>query len=414
MRVLLVHPSFPYKGRDLFPIGLGYLASVIKDRAEILVIDDPVEPFDAEKVKKFRPDIIGISSTTPSFSRAAEIIGKIRALGIETTLVVGGVHATFRPEDALAAGADIVVRGEGEIAFSKIVGGHDLSTIRGVSYSDNGIKHNPDEKLIEDLDKIPYPAYEFFPIHSYGIMSIVTSRGCPYSCTYCSATRFWRHKVRFRSPKNVIGELEKIVELNHKRIKFMDSTFTLDKERAIKICEGIIEKGLDIIWSCETRADHLDDELLQALSEAGCNLLCIGVDSGSQEILDKSKRRMKVSTIVDAFDKARKYGIKTRAYVTFGLPGENKQSPETTIRLLERIKPGQTLLSLATSYPGTELYDGKHIDVHPSWVSKFHGHGLGAKLYLPETLSKRDYIRLADYMYREVKRINRLSSTQGI
>jgi radical SAM superfamily enzyme YgiQ (UPF0313 family) len=408
MRLLLVHPAFPYRGKDLFPIGLGYLAAVARDYAEISVIDDNVEAFEEDKVASFSPDIVGITSTTPSFPRALEIARRIKSLDIDAKIVMGGTHVTFRPEEALDAGIDIVVRGEGEKTFLELLRGTPLPEIKGISYYDGRTRHNPDRELIENLDSIPFPAHEFFPLHKYKIMSIVTSRGCPYSCSYCSATRFWRQRVRFRSPDNVVEELERIVGLGYRLVRFMDSTFTLDKQRAIEICRKIVDRGLDISWSCETRADHLTDDLLKALSSAGCNLICLGVDSGSQVVLNKNNRQMKVSTIRKAFEKAREYGIRTRAYVTFGLPGETPQSVWETIRLLEDLRPDQILLSLATAYPGTELWNGRFIDVHPSWISKFHGHGPGGKLYLSESLSRKDYTKLADQMYKEVKRINKM------
>lgn len=411
MRVLLIHPAFPYRGKDLFPIGLGYLAAIAEDRAEVFVIDENVEAFDLEKVKSIGPDIVGITSTTPSFPRAAEITAKLRKECGNALIVMGGTHATFMPEEAIEAGADIVIRGEGEATFSDLIDRRDLRDVKGISYRHRGIRHNPDRGLIENLDEIPLPAHRYFPIEKYRIMSIATSRGCPYRCSYCSASRFWQHRVRFRSPENVLEELIQIAELGFSLVRFMDSTFTLDRERAKRICQMMIEEGLDIKWSCETRADHLDEDLLKALSKAGCELICLGVDSASQAVLDRNRRRIDVATIRKAFEKIRKYGMKTRAYITFGLPGETSESVEETIRFLEEIKPDQTLLSLATAYPGTELWGGRYIELHPSWISKFHGHGRGGNLYFPRGLTRGEYTKLADYMYREVKRINKASNT---
>jgi radical SAM superfamily enzyme YgiQ (UPF0313 family) len=132
----------------------------------------------------------------------------------------------------------------------------------------------------------------------------------------------------------------------------------------------------------------------------------MGVDSGCQTILDKNKRLMDVFTMKRAFEKAREYGISTRAYVTFGLPGETNQSPQETVRFLREVEPDQILLSLATAYPGTELWNGRSIEVHTNWVSKFHGHGRGGKLFLSKGLSKKDYIKLADLMYGELKKLS--------
>lgn len=408
MRLLLVHPKFPYRGKDLFPLGLGYIASAAREKAEVLVVDENVEKLDAGKIKSINPDVVGISATTPSFNRAAEIIAEIKSINPDAVVILGGVHATFAPEDALAAGVDIVVRGEGERTFSEIISGVELEKIAGISYKNGGIvTHNPPRELIKNLDEIPFPAWEFFPYRKYGIMSITTSRGCPYSCAYCSATRFWRQRVRLRSAQNVVQELKEILKLSFKLVRFMDSTFTIDKSRAIEICELIQSEGLSMRWSCETRCDYVDEELLAALRSAGCALLCLGVDSASQEVLDKNNRRINVSTMKEAFEKIRQHEIATRAYVTFGFPGESEKSVHETLRFLDEVKPDQILLSLATAYPGTELARGPFIDLPREWIAKFHGHGLGAKLYFPEGMSRKNYIRLAELMWREVKRMNR-------
>jgi radical SAM superfamily enzyme YgiQ (UPF0313 family) len=404
VRVLLIHPRFPYRGKDSFPLGLGYLAAVAKGN-EIIVIDENVETLNLEKIN---PDIVGITSTTPSFPRAMEIAKTVKKLWRGTTLVIGGTHVTFVPEDALMGGVDVVVRGEGEHAFLELLEGRELGRIKGIAYMEEGrIIKTPDRELIPDLDSLPFPAWQRFPLQGYGIMSMITSRGCPYSCSYCSATRFWRHHVRYRSPENVLEELKLIAEQGFKLIRFMDSTFTLDKKRCLRICELIKKEGLDLKWSCETRADALDDEILEAFSTSGCNLICIGVDSGSQRVLDETNRQMRVSSIKKAFEKIRKYGIATRAYVTFGFPGESEKGVMETMKLLEEAKPEQILLSLATAYPGTELWGRGGVEVHPDWIAKFHGHGTGGRLYLPSGLSRKDYMRLADYVWSEVRKLTR-------
>jgi radical SAM superfamily enzyme YgiQ (UPF0313 family) len=409
MRLLLVHPYFPYLGKDLFPLGLGYLAASVKDIAEVRVIDESVEKVTPEKLREFNPEFVGITSTTPSFARAKEIISLVRQALPEATIIMGGTHATFRPEEALAAGASVVVRGEGEETLKEIILGRDWGEIKGISYLEEGeVVHNPERELIRNLDALPFPAWHYFPLHAYRIMSLVSARGCVYRCAYCSAAQFWHRRVRFRSPRNVVEEVEKLYSLGFRRLRFMDSTFTLDKKRALEICSLIEELGYsDLSWSCETRADHLDEELLEALKSAGCNLICLGVDSGSQDVLDACRRGLRVEQVKQAIMAAKEKGIKVRAYITFGFPGETVQGVHATVKLLEETKPEQILLSLATAYPGTELEKGRSIQVHENWVKKFHGHGLGAKLYFPETLSRKEYTKLGDYIYREIRRINR-------
>jgi radical SAM superfamily enzyme YgiQ (UPF0313 family) len=406
MRVLFIHPKFPYRGKDLFPIGLGYLASTVEDIAEVNVLDENTEDLKIEKIKKINPDIIGITATTPSFPRALEIAQALFETGAK--IVMGGVHATFMPDDALKGGADIVVRGEGERTFRNIVEGNALDEVEGISYIiDNKIIHNADREPISNLDDISLPAHSYFPIKKYGIMSITTSRGCPHSCSYCSASQFWRNCVRFRSPENVLKELRVINGLGFPLVRFMDSTFTLDKKRALAICRLIIDEGLLLKWSCETRADALDDELLSALAESGCTLICLGVDSACDEVLSANKRMVDARTTMSAIEKIGEHGMDTRAYVTFGLPGETENSVRETIKFLKDARPSQVVLSLATAYPGTDLWGGPYIDMHERWIAKFHGHGTGGRLYKPKGMTNKEYAKLADYMWSEVKRMNK-------
>lgn len=404
MRLLLIHPKFPYRGKDLFPIGLGVLASIAKKKAEVFVIDENIQELNEGIIREISPELVGISATTPSFPRAVEIIKLVKKAS-DAKVFLGGVHVTFRPEEGLEY-ADLVIRGEGELTLLDILDEKPLEEIKGISFKKDGkIIHNEDRELIEDLDSLPFPAYELFPLEKYEIMSIATSRGCPYSCIYCSASEFWKHRVRFRSPENVFEELKLVKKLGFTKIRFMDSIFTLKKERVLRICELIRDMGFK--WSCEIRADLIDDEILKAMKEAGCFLVCIGVDSGSQKVLDACNRRIKVEDMKKAFMLARKHGIKTRAYVTFGFPGETKETVIETIRFLEEIKPDRILLSLATAYPGTKLEEGRFVKIHPNWIKKFHGHGFGGKLYLPEGMQRKEYTKLADFMYREIKRITK-------
>lgn len=411
MRLLLVHPRFPYRGRDAFPLGLGYLGAVAREKATVEAVDENYTPLDFDRLAADPPDIVGISSTTPSFPRAMEIAAEIKRRAGETLVLMGGTHVTFCPEEALRSGVDIVVRGEGERTLMEILDGLPLKDVKGVSYkSADRVIHNSWRELQEDLDSLPLPAWDAFSLKHYDIMSIITSRGCPYACLYCCAAKFWKRRVRYRSPENVLEELREIASMGYTMVRFMDSTFTLNREHAMRICELMKKEGLDFSWSCETRADSLDNDLLRTLADSGCNLLCLGVDSGSQRVLDETQRKMRVAVVKAAFRKIREHGMSTRAYVTFGFPGESEKSVRETVKLLREIQPDQILLSLATAYPGTELWNMKqsrHVYPHPSWIAKFHGHGYGGRLFLPEGLSRKDYMRLADYLWGEVRKLLR-------
>ncbi len=411
MKIALVNPKFPYRGRDKFPVGLAYLAAVAKDFGTVRIIDENVGENAQKELKSFSPDVVGITSTTPSFSRAAEIAKFAKSLGAK--VIMGGVHCTFRPEEALKS-CDVVVRGEGELTFKEILSGKELKEIKGISFVEDGkIFHNPSRNFVEDLDSLPFPAYELFPLQKYKIMSLVTSRGCFYNCSYCCATRFWGVKVRFHSVERVVEEFRRIEELGFKLAKLHDSTFTLDRERVIEICKNLIKENIDVRWSCETRADHLDRELLEFMNRAGCVLICMGIDSADERVLLKNKRAFDLEYAKKVFAWCREMGIKTRAYIVFGLEGETEESVRKTLNYIKEIKPDQIMLSLATAYPGTELEKGKTIELDYSWVAKFEGHGIGAKLYLPNTLSKEEYKKLADYMWKEVKKLKKKINSEA-
>jgi anaerobic magnesium-protoporphyrin IX monomethyl ester cyclase len=302
------------------------------------------------------------------------------------------------------------VRGEGERTVVELVEKlekHDnLESIRGISFiSNKKIVHAQERELEKNLDLIPFPARRLFPYKKYKIMSLVTSRGCPYTCVYCAATKFWKGFVRFRTPQNVLDELEEIKALGFDKIRFEDSTFTINHEHVKGICKEMIERGLDFRWSCETRPDTINKDLLELMKRAGCVLLCVGVDSGSQNILNVAKRKLSTDMIIKAFELAKEVGIRTRAYVVFGLPGENESSVKETITLLEKIKPDQLMLSLATIYPGTELEGTQSFRLPEDWVMKFGGHGIGADLFLPEGLAVEEYKRLAELLLQHVKNL---------
>lgn len=403
MKVLLVNPKFPYKGRDKFPIGLGYIASVLRNYCEVEIADENIGIDAIEYVKKYKPDIVGITSTTPSFGRAKEIGNFCNEREIK--VIAGGVHATFCPEDALEF-AEIVVRGEGEKTIEEIFSGKELNKILGISYKEDGKTiSTPLREHVRDIDILPIPSYDLFPLEEYKMMSIVTSRGCFYNCSYCCATRFWGCKVRFHSVERVVTEFELIHDLGFKYVKIHDSTFTLNKKRVMKICDELVKREIDISWSCETRADYLDKELLEKMKMAGCSLICMGIDSADEKVLKMNRRFFNLSYAEEIFKLCRKIGIKTRAYVVFGLEGETEESVKKTIEYIKRINPDQIMLSLATAYPGTELFNGNLIEMSDSWAAKFEGHGRGAKLYLPRTLAIEEYKKLAEFIWKEIKNL---------
>lgn len=408
MKILFINPRFPsYKGKDLFPIGIGYLAAIAEQFGSVTVLDGNVHKISEQDIADAKPDIVGVTSTTPSFPEAARL-ATIAREKTNAKIIFGGTHATFQPQEALQY-ADFVIRSEAESVLQELLQAiknkSDCKNIKGISFKQNGkIVNNEDAQLICDLDSLPLPAYHLFPLKRYRIMSVITSRGCPHACAYCCASKFWKNRIRMRSADSVVNELKLLYEKGVRLIKFHDSTFTSDKERVAQICKMIIDEGLDIKWSCETRPDSVDG-LLELMAESGCIALCFGLDSASPKVLKAINREINLDSIAASVKKAKELGIKARVYVTFGLPGETEQTVNETIEFLRKLKPAEIMLSLATAYPGTALAEGRKIKMPESWIAKFGGHGLGAELYFPESLTREQYKALAGRMHEEIEKL---------
>jgi anaerobic magnesium-protoporphyrin IX monomethyl ester cyclase len=420
MNILLINPNFSYAGRDKFPLGLGYLAAVARDECHpVEVVDENIgDVVPWENLGKF--DLIGISVTTPALPHVRSLITQIQAKKAPSSVIIaGGHHPTFRPEDVLRAGADIAVRGEGEEIFKQMLQTLAASSTRqewekipGITYYEESgdVHHNAGSKLMQDLDAIRFPAWDAFRYTKYSPMSITTSRGCPYQCSYCAAAAFWQHSVRFRSVVNVIQELDALLALHlYTFIKFQDSVFTAPKKRATGILGAIIERNYPFQWTCETRADALDRELIDMMADAKCKTIMLGLESGSQGVLDQNERKMNVSDFIQTCQAIKQRGLGVRVSVIFGLPGESSATVESTLNVLRSVQPNVTFLNLATAYPGCAL-EGHAVAPHKDqWVRTFGGHGVGGQLLLPEGISPSLYHKLADHLYREIHEINKIN-----
>ncbi len=422
MQILLINPAFYYLGKDTFPLGLGYLASVaIKKGASVTVIDENVhDEIPWNQLGQY--DIIGLSITTPAFSRAMELISQIRVRKAAKALIIaGGHHPTFRPEDILNAGADIVFRGEAEVSFGQILDALnnrcEWFNIPGLSYfrypQFKILQHNSLQSLIEDLDEIPFPIRDMFRYSKYSQMSLITSRGCPYQCSYCAAAAFWGHKIRFRSVSNIIAELDEIMQLApFSVLKFQDSVFTVNKTHTVELLQAISNKGYHFQWICETRADLLDKELIQLMKQSGCKEIMIGFESGSPTILQRAQRQISVEKLVNTCKEIMEQGIGLRASVIYGLPNETNKTVKETLNVLNKIQPNVTFLNLATVYPGCPLekQNIKTADQPKLWVRNFGvGHGQGSSLILPDGMTSRQYRKLAMYFKHEIHLLNTIN-----
>jgi len=376
MRVLLINP--PYKESTYIspPLGLAYIASILRENGHNLrIIDAPPLQYDPSDVKKeagkVSPDLIGIGSMTATIKSAVKVAEVLKST-LEVPVVMGGVHPTIMPEETLknVDYVDIIVRGEGEETFLELVNslenGQKLDGIKGISYKENGkIFHNPDRPLIKNLDLLPFPARDLLPMgryrqhlgHPTSFATMITSRGCPFNCIYCTKTMFGR-LYRFRSAGNVLQEMKEIIDRYHvKEIDFYDDMFTANRKRVIELCDAMIKERIDIQWKCEARVDLIDKELLMKMKEAGCYLIAYGVESGYQHLLEVLEKKITLEHIRKAFKLTREIGIETLAYLMIGIPGETKETIQKTLELAIELDPDYAQIGIATPYPKTRLYE---------------------------------------------------------
>jgi radical SAM superfamily enzyme YgiQ (UPF0313 family) len=378
MRVLLVNPGYRRNRVEavLPPLGLAFLAAAVRGRGdEVRILDLNLDGVSGEALTRmlhqFQPHLVGITAMTLSYNRALALaveVGKVRP---GTGVVMGGVQATINPEQPLKDGpVDWVVYGEGEATLVELLehlsGGRALATIPGLAWRDgHRVAVNPARPPLGDLDSLPVPAYDLLEMHQYSspqsfvrpLAAMFTSRGCPFHCTFCDAHLVHGRSYRYHSPARVVEEMAYLkARFGVRQVVFKDSEFTLNRRRTEGICDQLLELKLGLVWSCNSRAETVDLALLRKMKAAGCRLIQVGVESGSQSILDNLKKKLTVEQIKEAFRAARQAGIRTVANCMVGLPGETREDFAKTLALVKKIKADYLNVNFITPFPGTELY----------------------------------------------------------
>jgi radical SAM superfamily enzyme YgiQ (UPF0313 family) len=383
MKVTFLNPpqtnsKYKFLGVVAPSLGIGYMAAVLEQHnIDVDVLDASALGLTyeeiGEEILKRNPDIVSISALTPTIGVALDSADKIKQVKPDTIVVLGGYHPTFEYKSVLEEeSVDVVVRGEGEYTLLELVrtieNNGDLFNVEGLAFhdeNDGSLIVTPDRPIIENLDELPFPAFHLFPMEKYRILNIttnvatiITTRGCPMQCSFCSSAALHGHKLRRRSVENVVNEIEmRLMEQNIDTIAFMDDTFTLNKRFVKEFCSEIKKRDLKFWWGCTSRVDTLDRDLLQTMKDAGCITIFIGVESADQQMLEKMNKNITVSKTENAFKLAREVGIRSIASCVIGMPEDTIKSMKQTIKFVKKLNPNYALYSLATPYPGTRFYN---------------------------------------------------------
>lgn len=372
MKILLSYPfredTYRKVGFVLPPMGIAYIGSVLRDKGHSVRIAD----FNVtnEKVDFSQFDVVGISSDTSRYKSSLLLAKEAKNAGC--SVVMGGPHVSYQDEEVLSTGlCDYVVRSEGEETMLELLDamqGGDVRAVRGLSYLNGAAVHRTGPRdFIQDMDSL-VPARDLLDMKAYRhlemakrkMTSVLTSRGCPFSCSFCCSTEFSGRKWRTRSPLKIVDEIEDIVT-NHgfNGIAFLDDNFTLDSKRVIAICDEIMRRDLDIYWWCFSRADTLlkNEEMVRKMSEAGAKYIFIGFESRHQKTLDSYNKKTTGSMARDVSALLRKYRISVHGSFIIGNTDETKEMVLDTVKYSREINPEAIQFSILTPYPGTRLFE---------------------------------------------------------
>lgn len=368
----------------VLPVGLGYIHAYLSSRGVPSVLAN-FSSMDATRVRDIlqaeQPDIVGISCFTFNRTSSLELARLAKAALPGVRVVLGGPHATHvgRPLMGAHSEVDACVVGEGELTLERFVrtlsAEGDPTKIPGLLLRCGGelIGTGPAEAIL-DLDALPFPAlypegYGVDPLSQYPY--VVTSRGCPAKCSFCSSPEFWGSGVRFRSAANILDELQILRErFGLLYVSFRDDIFALHKTRLIELCRGMVERRLCLLWDCQTRVNTIDEERLVWMKRAGAMIVQYGIESGSQPILDRLQKGQTVAQIERAAALTRRVGVVLSIYLIAGVPGETEEDHLRTEAMIRSIRPHDGIVTPLAVFPGTDL-----------WTEHRKDHGMGEEFW---------------------------------
>jgi radical SAM superfamily enzyme YgiQ (UPF0313 family) len=371
MQVTLIDPLQDYRAHCVSEtLGLMYVAAVLREAGHgVRIIATGLRPGNALQPEDVMDaDLVGITATSALFGNAVSTLASIRSWRPDLPVILGGAHATVSTESALRAGFDCAVIGEAERTieeFARNLEAGDFRTTRGIAFlDDSGAVHKTAEQpLVDDLDTLPFPARDLYDYDAFRAaggweFGMLSSRGCPFRCTFCQPTlNMIFGRMRKRGPENVAEEMALLQERYAPPILyFKDDTLSANGLAWFDTFQKALhDRGVKQPWKCNTRVDKVGPRILDAMANAGCEEVVFGVESGSQRILDFYKKDIKVEDTIRAFDLCKERGIRAGANVILGAPMETPDEMEQTYKLLERIEPDHFWVFFATALPGKAL-----------------------------------------------------------
>lgn len=431
MKVLLLYPPpqgiYHHIGLKLPPLGLAYLASFVRRHHQVHIVDFQVEhPKDLEK-RLEEYDVVGISALTNTAQVALNIARWAKTK--KRLVIMGGYHPTFQDEEMLRSGyVDVIVRGEGEETFLELLdtleNNAPLERVPGISFlkAEHVIRTVPRNPIL-NLDSLPFPAWDLLPLSKYWmtqvegepLLNVITSRGCPFGCTFCASSRFAGRSWRARSPENVFHELERIYfDLGYRAVAFVDDNFTFSPERVERLCEKIEQTRMKIKWWCFSRADTIarNESTIEKMVRAGLRMVYLGLESVEKSVLDEYRKNLTLEATQRAIAILRKYGVRIWGSFILGSLRDTRDTIKRTIEFAKNLSPDIVQFSLLTPFPGTNIYDEllheKRL-VTTNW-SVFDGAHPVIKL---DALKPKELRRLLLKAYFEVYRKGRFSEVFG-
>ena len=435
MRILLINPSYPFEEFPRLLVTLPYLASALRAEGhQVEILDLLLARTTPDKIERrmarLRPQLVGITSVTLNHHIATGIAEVVRKCDERVPIVMGGHHVSFEIEGSFRdlPALDYIGIGEGEHTLLELArsleGRMDLRDVRGLALREPGsgriVKTAP-RPAPSDLDALPSPARDLVPLARYlafdSHASVITSRGCPYSCVFCSAPQWTGRSVRYRTPSLCVDEIEELSRLGFTEITIEDDLFTLYRKHFLAVCGELVRRNTGIKWNAFSRVDTISPEIVETMAKAGCQAICFGVESGSQQILDLVKKQSSLHLVKEAMRMTQNAGISALASFIIGLPGETEETLRQTVAFADELHqefgslygfhilapfPGSEVREKAADY-GLEIltndwtkYDANHV------VTRSKGLDTGVVQAVADSYDEtmERYLRYQDHLFR--------------